>query len=93
MKHAEAIRDLEGMLKANDVRSKHDLSQTKLAAEKVESDLRASHEKALKERDDTIQALERELTALKGDYYPLWPIRIITPLIVPPYYTPLIVPP
>lgn len=65
--HAQAIRDLEGMLKANDIRSKHDLSQSKIAAEKQESELRSVHEKALKECEDTIQALERELTALKGD--------------------------
>ena len=83
VKHAQAIRDLEGMLKANDVRSKHDLSQSKLAAEKQESDLRTMHEKALKECEDTIQTLERELTALKGDYHPFGPIRIITSLMIP----------
>ena len=73
-KHAQAIRDLEGMLKANDVRSKHDLSQSKMAAEKQESELRAVHEKALKECEDTIQSLERELTALKGNDHFFGPI-------------------
>jgi hypothetical protein len=64
--HAQEIKDLEGMMKANDMRAKYDLATAKVAWEKQEADLRATHDAATKAVEEEIEAVRRELTVLKA---------------------------
>ena len=64
--HAQAIKDLEGLMKANDVRAKYDLSTAKAAWEGQEAELRAAHEAAKGAVEGELEAVRRELTVLSA---------------------------
>ena len=64
--HAQEMRDVEGLMRANDVRAKYDLATAKSAWERQEADLRSTHDAAKRVVEDEVEAVRRELTALKA---------------------------
>jgi len=65
-RHAQEIRDLEGAMKASEIRAKYEMAQAKGAWDKQEAEMRVTHEAARKALDEEVDALRRELTALKA---------------------------